>query len=336
MIFEKGIRPIDFVITWVDGNDPGWLNERAKYLSGDIENKQDVAGKDRYTDNGLLRYLFRGIAKFAPWVHKIYFVTWGHLPDWLNICCDRLSVVRHDQFIPSKFLPTFNSGTIALNLHRIPGLSEQFVYFNDDMYLLSLTSPQLFFDGKSGLPRDMAVQEVFGADAITSFWDITYHDIILLNQTYIKKEAIKRAPGKWLSYKYGRHFFKNLCLLPYHFYSAFYEPHLPASYQKTAFSREWQKHPKELDEACSEKFRTGKGVSENYIRFSQMALNAFVPINKDRYGFYASMEDASLPKKIASGRWKYVCINDNGTEESFKKVKDSFEQLLPSKCPFEL
>ena len=72
---------IDFVILWVDGNDPAWLSEKQKY-QGSVENESNSV--NRYRDWGLLPYWFRAVEQFSPWVHKIFFVTWGHIPSFLN------------------------------------------------------------------------------------------------------------------------------------------------------------------------------------------------------------------------------------------------------------
>ena len=60
------------------------------------------------------------------------FVTWGHLPKWLNIDNEKLVIVNHQDYIPEKYLPTFNSNVLDLNMFRIPGLSEQYINFNDE------------------------------------------------------------------------------------------------------------------------------------------------------------------------------------------------------------
>ena len=73
---------IDFVILWVDGNDPEWQSEKAKYDSNFNDDSNSVS---RYRDWGLLPFWFRCIEKFTPWVNKIHFVTWGHIPEFLNL-----------------------------------------------------------------------------------------------------------------------------------------------------------------------------------------------------------------------------------------------------------
>ena len=95
---------VDIVVLWVDGADPEWLDEYSKYkgLSGDQR-------ASRFRDWGNLRYWFRGVERYAPWANKIHFVTWGHLPQWLDTTCPKLHIVNHRDFIPEKYLPTFIS-----------------------------------------------------------------------------------------------------------------------------------------------------------------------------------------------------------------------------------
>src|SRR5699024_7559051 len=115
-------KKIDFVITWVDDSDSDWLNAKNSYVENEVKDSRDI----RYRDWDTLHFLFRGIEKFTPWVNKVFLVTWGHLPKWLNLNHPKLRVVKHEEFIPKKYLPTFNSHTIELNLHRIKDLSERF------------------------------------------------------------------------------------------------------------------------------------------------------------------------------------------------------------------
>ena len=145
---DDSTGPIDFVITWVDGSDPAWLEEKSKYQpESDITTDASIR---RYRDWGTLKYLFRGVESYAPWVRKVFFITWGHVPNWLDLSAPKLEVVKHEDYIPREYLPTFSSHPIELNMHRIEGLSEHFVYFNDDMYITQPIAPTLFF--RNGLP----------------------------------------------------------------------------------------------------------------------------------------------------------------------------------------
>ena len=84
-----------------DGSDSAWIKQRNEYLG--IKNDQTQDSRFRDWEN--LQYWFRGVEKFAPWVNHIYFVTWGHIPSWLNTDHPKLTVVKHEDYIPKQFLP---------------------------------------------------------------------------------------------------------------------------------------------------------------------------------------------------------------------------------------
>ena len=104
------MEEIDFVITWVDGQDEAWRREKARYVS---DSKKVDAGEERYRDWELLKFWFRGVEKFAPWVRKVHFITWGHLPKWLDTNHPRLHIVRHEDYIPQEFLPVLDRKSVG-------------------------------------------------------------------------------------------------------------------------------------------------------------------------------------------------------------------------------
>ncbi len=326
------MEKIDFVITWVDGSDPEWLLDREKYITSESTAKKDIAGTARYQDNGLLRYWFRGVEKFAPWVNKIYFVTYGHLPNWLDVNNPKLVIVNHKDFLKKEWLPTFSSVPLNLNLHKINGLSEKFVYFNDDMFLVSPCKSELFF--KDGLPCDMAVQDVIPATEISAYWHMVYNDIICLNTHCKKKISIKKYWKKWFSPIYGKNLIKNILLSPLSMFTGIYETHLPAGYLKSSYEKVWDLEPK-LEEVSTHKVRTLEDISENFIRYFQMANGNFTPINKLKYGRYCSMSAKNIVDYVSSGKYKYLCINDEVQGKKFERIKKAFESILPEKSSFE-
>lgn len=105
---------IDFLITWVDGADPIWHKEKLETLKKQGKTAEEMIDNStsRYRDWDILKYWFRGVEKFAPWVNQIHFVTYGHVPDWLNEKHSKLHIVKHEDFIPQEFRPTFSSHPI--------------------------------------------------------------------------------------------------------------------------------------------------------------------------------------------------------------------------------
>ena len=97
-----------------------------------------------------MKFWFRGVEKFAPWVRKIHFVTCGQKPEWLDENHPKINLVNHKNFIPEQFLPSYNSVVIERYLHKIPDVSEHFVYFNDDFYIINHLDKSRFF--QNGLP----------------------------------------------------------------------------------------------------------------------------------------------------------------------------------------
>ena len=173
--------------------------------------------------------------------NKIYFVTWGHVPKWLNGNHPKLEIVRHEDYIPGEFLPTFNSHTIELNFHRIPGLSEQFVYFNDDMFLLQQVSPGQFF--RDGKPLDMlALQPVVAnrEDAVMPY--IYLNNAMVLARYFDKRENMKQQPGAYWHPGYPLLYFGyNLLERMFPRFTGFYTVHGPSPLLKNTYEALWQR-----------------------------------------------------------------------------------------------
>ena len=129
---------IDIVYLWVDGNDPQWRVKRqraAQALSVGSRSSMAVYGnvEGRFRDNDELRYSLRALEKYFPDHGHVYIVTDNQTPAWLQPGT-ALSVIDHRDLIPAACLPTFDSGNIESYIHRIPGLSERYFYFNDDVF----------------------------------------------------------------------------------------------------------------------------------------------------------------------------------------------------------
>ena len=106
---------------------------------------------NRYRDSSELKYSLRSLYKFAPWVRRIYIVTNGQIPSWLNFQHERVRIITHEEiFVNKSHLPVFASPSIESHLHRIPGLSKKFIYFNDDVMLGNYVYPSDFYTKSDG------------------------------------------------------------------------------------------------------------------------------------------------------------------------------------------
>lgn len=176
----------DAVVPWVSGQS-AVFRERARRNA-----PRALDMPKRFVEHGELRFCLRGITQNLPWIDRVFLVTAEEIPPYINVEFPSLRIVRHDEFIDSHDLPTFNSLAIEANMHRIPGLRKHFVYFNDDFICIRpLDSRQLSFkDGlgafrltkqrfdnlqeREGWPAslertDKALTELFGSAERTTF-----------------------------------------------------------------------------------------------------------------------------------------------------------------------
>lgn len=146
---KENNHPIDAVIAWVDGNDEDHQNKMKKYLpnNGFINKKEFIT---QYNQLDEIKYTVHSILKFAPFIRKIFIVTDNQIPKFLkdnSKIYEKVVIVDHTEIFKgdSKYLPVFNSISIATKLYKIPDLSENFIYFNDDVLLLKPVDPSDFF-----------------------------------------------------------------------------------------------------------------------------------------------------------------------------------------------
>lgn len=330
-------QKIDFVIPWVNGNDPKWQKERAKYKS---ETGED-SGVYRYRELVDLKYMFRGIDQFAPWVDKIHLITYGHLPDFLNIDHPKINIVRHEDFIPQEYLPTFSSHPIELNLHRIDNLADQFVYFNDDTFLVGPMEAKDFFD--KGIPSDQATLDYITSDKGRIFPHVLLNNLDMLNRNFSKKEVIKKHRSLWFNKKYGvKGNLKNLYFYPLAQFSGIKWHHAPIAYLKSTLEDVWKVEAELLNQSSLNKFRSITDVNQYVFRNWQLVKGKFNPVSMDKIArFYnmPSLEEAFV-HDLKNNTFKLICVNDSEDIEDFealkKRVNQAFENHLPEKSSFEL
>ena len=331
---------IDIVVLWVDGADPLWLEEKSKYAPPAAADSDSV---NRYRDWGLLPFWFRSIERFMPWVRKIHFVTWGHVPAFLNLSAPKLHIVRHEDFIPQEYLPTFSSHTIEMNIHRIPDLAEHFVYFNDDMFLLRPMNETDFFQG--GLPCTYGREEPWIFRHPVGIWShAAANDLGVINKHFPKREALRHHKEKFYSKAYRwkdnlRTFVLNT-LFPDHF-CGFRNLHAPAAYLKKTFEEVWAAEPDLLHKTCLDRFRTAENVNQWVCLWWQIASGSFVPCVVDNIVDSVTPENLEQLCHIVAGQTHtFICINDPDGDVDFEvlseQLKKAFETILPIKSSFEI
>ena len=266
---------IDFVVTWVDMNDPKWKADFSKYSKKGIDNTTNEFSEARFRDHGFLKYWFRGIEKFAPWVRKIHFVTSGQKPEWLNVDHPKLSLVNHSDYIPEKFLPVFNSCLIEIYMHKIPDLTEHFVYFNDDFFIINNLSKERFFT--NGLPNDIAA---FRHNSGIGLWSKTLkNNIKIINKRFDKREVMARDHDKWFHPSYGKRARLTRLLKPYGKFITLMTPHNAQPYLKSTFNEVWDYAGDKLTKASENRFRSTQDYTPELFRTWQICRSNFEPYN---------------------------------------------------------
>lgn len=339
----KTTQKIDFVVPWVDGSDPEWI-KLYNYYRPD----KPLSDRGRFRNWDIFKYWFRAVEQYAPWVNKVYLITNGTFPTWINSECPKLVMIRHEDYIPTQFLPTFNSHTIELNMDKIPGLSEHFVYFNDDVFLNAPTKQEDYF--VDGLPCDNNAEKIF----INPWYDpvdrfnvgiVRYCDIAVINRYFDRRMTVRQAPMKWLgSHLWNKSFFSTLLmsLLGAGGFESFQLPHREQPFLKSVLQEIWTKETEMLVASCT-RFRQDVSLNQYVFRYWQFASNKFHPVRYNT-GKVISLSESSAEEAcrlISEGKIRSICLNDSPCcqEEAFlsieKKLIETFERKFPKKSGFE-
>ena len=331
------IDQIDFVVTWVDGADPVWQKERALFCPPNLDNGSSL---NRYRDWGLMKYWFRGVEKYAPWVHRIFFITNGQVPEWLNTEHPKLRMVRHDDYIPRQYLPTFNANVIELRIHRIPELSEHFVLCNDDTFITAPVCVEDFFE--NGIPCESALMDIVTAlDPEDCFPHILINNFAVINKYFNKKEVLRKNAGKFFTFKYGKDVMRNIFLLPFQNFSCFRDPHLPASLLKSTFEHVWELEGELLEGCGQNRFRSKSDLTQWLMKSWQICEGNFIA-RSTKWGHHFELwEDSTegICRSIEKQKYRTICLNDSKVEIEFEKIQrrlsGSFELILPEPSEYE-
>ncbi len=331
------MKEIDFVILWVDGDDPHWRDDYNKFAPEYQKNSL------YFRDWENLQYIFRAFEEFTPWVRKIHFVTYGHLPKWLDTTHPKLNIVKHKDIISGQYLPTFNSNAIEANIHNIDDLSDYFVLFNDDFFLTKPISQGRFF--KNNLPCDMLISNALSSSSGVGHFVL--NNLEILNKHFSKRVSIRKNFRKYFNHRYGVDIMRNIALLPWGRFTGFVDPHQPQPFLKSTFIKLWSLEEEVLDRTSASKLRNCDDSNQYLFRYWQLASGEFTPISMNDTKYIAMnsqhFEDETIRDTILSEQYSMVCLNDNHllqSDSEFRVAKDiviqALDRLLPNRSSFEL
>lgn len=344
------MQKIDVVITWVDGNDPKWLEEFHKYRPTRDGNNTSVT---KFRDWDTLRFVLRGIEEFMPWVHRVHFVTQGHLPQWMNTKSPKLNIVTHEDIFKDKsHLPTFNSSAIELNLPNIEELSEQFIYFNDDTLVLQPTTiERVFVEGK---PRDFLIQTIprRGWLYYRFFSNVAWryninNNVALINRHFNKQESVAKYKNLYYSRVYGyKNIIKNYISNLFKNYHYFEHYHQAQPLLKSMCQEALNSCKDEVESTLAQKFRKRSDITGYIFRYWHLVSGNFVPHFKRDFFIedLKSIENIQeLSSTLKENRYRFVCLNDesgNMSDSEFIEGKEilykALSEILPNPSSYEI
>jgi len=312
-------EPVDVVYTWVDSGDPAWREAHRRYSQEHEAHNVSADNAERYIDREELRYSLRALWLFAPFVRHIYLVTADQRPSWL-VDHPKLTVVPHREIFPDpSVLPTFNSHAIESCLHRIPGLSEHFLYLNDDVFLGRETSEDDFFT-MAGLakvrlsPSQYIYQGRPEPDAIPTDW-AAYNAVSLLQRDF------------------GLRFDRRV-------------QHVPLSQRRSVLAEIEQRYPDEVERTRRARFRepTDVALPSMFAQFYGIATARAVewPAHRHEY-IYLDTGRRDAPERfdqIRAIRPKFFCLNATRYAEihladQARHLRDFLAPAFPTPAPWE-
>lgn len=313
--------PIDAVYTWVEDSDPEWQQRQREALTT-CTRREEVntlaTNVSRFANRDELLFSLRSLHQYAPWIRHIFLVTDDQLPYWLDTSSPHVTVVRHQTiFGEVGVLPTFNSHAIESRLHHIPGLSEHFLYLNDDVFFARPSTPLRFFHG-NGLSK------FFTSKLHVDLGDASVADRPVMSAAKNNRDLIEQTHGRTVTQKLQ---------------------HVPHPQRLSVLQELEDRFPGEFKATASHQFRHPDDISvPSALQHYWSYLTGRAVRGKLRYS-YADLSNPATPAtldKLLTGRDHDVfCLNDDDSdeaaiEEQGRMVSEFLTRYFPMRSPLEL
>ena len=325
----KTTFPIDAVIAWVDGDDPLHRAKRMAYMHGGAEARfEDVAGEVRYVQAGEIFFCVASILRFAPFIRRIFIVTDNQNPRLDDFVAKNfpdstveIRIVDHKVLFRGyeQHLPTFNSLSIASMLWRIPGLAQNYVYFNDDVMLVAPVQPEDFFTPEG--------------------WPVVY--------ARKKCSWVYKLRKRWREFRKGRREigFRDVMVNAADLIGKKYfisTGHMPMTVSRCNFEEFFAEHPEALEHNISFRFRDGSQFNSHVLTYmyaeqkGRLALRR--PVGNSLYLGPDKMSEREIARKLTAAertdKYLFACINS--LDNSSKKKKDMIFGWLEQRLAVKL
>lgn len=302
----------DVVLTYVDGTDKIWAHDYLIYSR--IHKTKYEPNSVRFRSWNNLKYVLRSIAECVPFINNLYIIVSceTQIPEFVNR--KTVNIVYHNNIIPEQYLPTFNSNTIEMFMHNIPGLYENFIYLNDDMFFVNVCNENDYFD-----ENDEPIVNV-------------YETLLSKKNTYTLslKNTMNLAN------------LENKEFIPFSPKSIFRSDHSPNPMKVSLWKYYWNKYEEELDNSIT-RFRNQINITQELSNYHYYMKNRIKnKYNKktrnSKYFDFVNKTSDDLKNIIFNDNILTLCINDAGVSD-FKIYKNVVNKILdkkyPNKCKYE-
>lgn len=311
--------PVDVVYTWVNDKDPDWQRRKANAMNqaDNTTRHSSAVSESRYKSHDELRFSMRSLEMYASWVRNVYLVTDDQIPDWINLSHPKLKVVSHRELFGDRGrLPTFNSHAIESQLHHIDGLSEHFLYLNDDVFFGRPVPPTLFFHS-NGLSR------FFPSNAKLDLGEIRPGEAPVMTAAKNNRELIWR--------EFGRTFTNKM-------------KHVPHPLRVSVLDEIEKKFPEEYHTTSESQFRSPSDYSFVSSLHHWYAYSIAKAVPGDVRYFYADIgrpdSPARLDHLLRKQNVDVFCLNDHdsgglGPAERARTLEKFLSAYYPLPSTFE-
>lgn len=308
---------VDLIYLWVNGNDPEFRAKRNAAL-GKTEVLSDMNCEGRVAENDELKFSLRSVEKYAPWIRKIFIVTPGQVPQWLDTSNPKVRIINQDEIIPKDCQPAFNSVVIEHQFQNIPDLSEYFLYANDDMYFNRPVTVSDFFtpDGK---PIMRLNRRLFRSFTLWLEQHVQGRKLSTYNRTILTAgRLVKEKTGKFLAHK------------PHHNVDAF---------TKSQYEETFEAFREEILPTLKNQFRSDTDIQRVIYSYYPIALKkAKLVFVSQKTSLRLQIHKHDHYAKLERYNPMFFCLNDSqyAVDADRKLMREWLEKRFPEKSSFEL
>ncbi len=303
---------VDVVFTWVNNKDIEWQRKYKEFSDKHPPSSIGLHANDnaRFCNHNELFYSVYSVKQYLPWVRNIFIVTDNQIPECIDLSDPSIKLIDHKEIIDSKFLPTFNSHVIEAHLHNIPGLSENFIYFNDDVFVA----------------RELMVQHFFRSNGIASIF-VSNKSLNAMHKKGTNTPTLAAS--------------QNCIHLLQKYYQIKIDTPLVHTYvplKKSAYQKAWGLFRQEIQEFLPNKLRTNQDLNLATFLIPWLMYLEGKAVTTQEICYYFNIRSANAPaqylkllSKNKKGQQPHsFCANDFNSKQQIPNYQNKLLSMLES------